>query len=68
MHVVTHLLAGWALAEQTKLEPRETFTLALMIYGLWFGVRRGRTPVELFSVRADARLVALLRARFSTST
>ena len=45
-----------------------TFTLALMIYGLWFGVRRGRTPVELFSVRADARLVALLRARFSTST
>ena len=28
MHVVTHLLAGWALAEQTKLEKRDKAIVA----------------------------------------
>jgi len=45
-----------------------TLTLALMLYGLWVGIRRGQTPLALFSSRADARLVAVLRARFRPST
>jgi len=45
-----------------------TLTLALMLYGLWVGIRRGQTPIALFSSRADARLVAVLRARFRPST
>lgn len=41
-----------------------TLTAALMLYGLWCGVRRGRTPLNLFSARADAALVQRLQARF----
>jgi LexA-binding, inner membrane-associated putative hydrolase len=44
-----------------------TLTALLMLYALWAGVRHGRTPLELFSLRADTRLVAALRARFSPS-
>jgi hypothetical protein len=52
-------LSGWR---------NTTLTVALMLYGLWVGVTRGHTPVALFSSRADARLVAVLRARFRAST
>ncbi len=41
-----------------------TLTVALLLYGLWCGVERGRTPVALFSARADAGLVQALQARF----
>ena len=35
-----------------------------MLYALYQGARRGATPLGLFSPRADAALVAALRARF----
>jgi inner membrane protein len=44
-----------------------TLTAALILYAMWAGVRHGRTPLELFSPKADSRLVAALRARFSPS-
>lgn len=40
------------------------FGLATIVVCLAVGVVAGRTPVELFSVRADARVVQTLRARF----
>ena len=41
-----------------------TLTVALMLYALYRGARYGATPLGLFSIRADAALVAALRARF----
>lgn len=41
-----------------------TLTVALMLYGLWRGLRYGASPLGLFSSRADAALVQALRARF----
>jgi hypothetical protein len=41
-----------------------TLTVALLLYGLWCGVSRGRTPLNLFSARADAALVQALKARW----
>jgi hypothetical protein len=38
--------------------------VALLLYGLWRGVSRGRTPLNLFSARADAAMVQVLQARF----
>ena len=44
-----------------------SITIALMAYALWIGVRRGYTPLALFSKGADARLVQVLRARFTSA-
>lgn len=41
-----------------------TLTIALMLYALWLAVRRGYSPVRLFSGRADARFVEALRVRW----
>ena len=38
-------------------------TLACLSFALW----KGRTPVELFSLKADAKVVATLQARFRRS-
>ena len=40
-----------------------TITLALMIYAMVLAVRRGHSPVELFSERADRAFVAVLKRR-----
>jgi hypothetical protein len=45
-----------------------TLTVALMLYGLWCGVSRGRTPLGLISAKADAALVRALQARFRRAT
>jgi inner membrane protein len=41
-----------------------TLTVALLLYGLYRAARHGSSPLGLFSARADAALVATLRARF----
>ncbi|MCO5169253.1 MAG: metal-dependent hydrolase [Planctomycetes bacterium] len=43
-----------------------TITLALLAVTAWFGLRRGRTAVEVVSTRADAAVVEVLRRRFGT--
>ena len=45
--------------------PNLLVTLLLIALTLVIAVRRGRTPLELVSRRADASVVATLRARFS---
>ena len=42
-----------------------TLTVALMVYAIALAVRRGYSPVGLFSPRADAVVVETLRRRFS---
>lgn len=42
--------------------------MAITFTALGCALRYGRTPVELFSVRADAAVVRTLRARFGGST
>ena len=41
-----------------------TLTVMLMLYGLYRAARYGSSPLGLFNTRADAALVAALRARF----
>jgi len=41
-----------------------SITLVLIGFALWAGLRYGATPAQLFSPRADAEVVAALRARF----
>jgi len=40
-----------------------TLTVALMAYAIWLAVQRGRSPVGLFSERADAVFVETIRRR-----
>jgi hypothetical protein len=57
---------AWQGQWELNAWPNLLFTLALL---LWIGVlavRRGRTPLELVSRRADASLVGALRARLAT--
>ena len=51
-------LVGW---QNTSI------TLAFVVIALWLGIRLGATPTQLFSPRADLRVVAALRARFRSS-
>jgi inner membrane protein len=39
-------------------------TAALLLATLWLAWRRGFSPLEMISIKADARLVATLRRRF----
>ena len=41
-----------------------SITVALMIYAIALAIRRGYSPVGLFSRKADAKFVAVLRARW----
>ncbi len=41
-----------------------SITIALMIYAIALAVRRGHSPVGLFSRKADARFVQVLRTRW----
>lgn len=41
-----------------------SLTVALMIYAIVLAIRRGYSPVGLFSARADARFVEVLRSRW----
>ena len=45
--------------------PNVLFTMLLAAYALWAGVARGRTPVGVFSRRADAAVVQTLRRRWA---
>jgi hypothetical protein len=44
--------------------PNALLTVSLLAYAGWAGVKRGHTPVALFSLRADSQVVAALRLRF----
>lgn len=41
-----------------------TITVLLMVYAMALAIRRGRSPVRLFSVKGDESFVAVLRARW----
>jgi hypothetical protein len=41
-------------------------TIALIAFALRLAWRRGHSPLEVVSVRADARVVEALRGRFGT--
>lgn len=44
--------------------PNVAITLALLSMTLWLAWRRGRSPLEMISAKADAALVTTLRQRF----
>ena len=44
-----------------------TFTILLMAYSIAIAVRRGHSPVSLFSKRADGAFVQTLRERWNTT-
>jgi hypothetical protein len=50
----------WNLASWQNTVIGLTATLVCLSFALW----RGRTPVELFSLKSDAKVVATLKARF----
>ena len=50
----------WAL----NAWPNVALTIALLLVTLWLGWRRGFSPLEMISAKADAALVATLRQRF----
>jgi hypothetical protein len=50
----------WGLASWQNV----TITLVALVVCGWLGVRRGRTILEAFSLRADAAVVETLRKRF----
>ena len=50
----------WAL----NAWPNVAVTVALLAITLWLAWRRGFSPLEMMSARADAALVAVLRRRF----
>ncbi len=69
MNVVTHLLVGRTLAEHTTKSPRDralitAASVVLMAYAFALAVRRGYSPVGLFSARGDAAFVETLRRRW----
>ena len=55
---------AWQGQWELNAWPNILVTVVLLAVILVLGVRRGRTPVELVSLRADARIVETLRARF----
>jgi len=44
-----------------------SLTVALMIYAIVLAIRRGCSPVGLFSARADAKFVEVLRSRWHSN-
>ena len=44
--------------------PNVVLTIILLLITLWLAWRRGFSPLEMISVKADASLVAVLRQRF----
>ena len=50
----------WAL----NAWPNVALTIALLLVTLWLAWRRGFSPLEMISTKADAALVAILRQRF----
>ena len=62
---VSDALIAWSGQWPLTSWQNTTLTVALMTYGLWRGARYGSTPLGLISARADATLVATLRARLA---
>ena len=56
---------GWQDQWELNAWPNLLISAALLAWLVVLGVRRGRTPVELVSPRADAHVVRALRARFA---
>lgn len=54
----------WSHQWGLKAWPNVTLTLLLLALALYWSWKRGRSPLELVSVRADAALARTLRARF----
>ncbi len=52
----------WAL----NAWPNFLFTASLIALALWLAVKRGFSPLEMLSSRADAAVVAALRGRFGS--
>ncbi len=54
----------WSGQWELKAWPNVVASLVMMALALWWSWKRGRSPLELVSRRADARLTETLRARF----
>ncbi len=61
----SHLELRWSHQWPLNAWPNLLLTAGLLVCALWCGVRSGRTPVEVFSERADGRVVEVLRRRFA---
>jgi len=59
----------WTWGGQWKLDawPNIALTILLLCVTAWMAVRRGFSPVVIFSPRADRSVVAALRKRFQTT-
>ena len=55
---------AWSHQWGLKAWPNVTLTIGLLALTLYWSWRRGRSPVEILSTRADASLARTLRARF----
>lgn len=55
----------WSGQWELNAWPNLLLTALLLTWVFAVALRRGRTPLELLSARADARVVACLRARFA---
>jgi len=55
----------WSWSGQWALNAWQNVVImiGLLLFAVWVAVRRGHTPVELFSARGDAAVVAALRGR-----
>jgi hypothetical protein len=59
----------WTWGGQWKLDawPNIALTIMLLSVTVWIAVRRGLSPVDIFSPKADRAVVAALRKRFQTT-
>lgn len=59
----------WTWAGQWELNawPNMALTVVLLCVTAWIAVRRGVSPVEIFSSRGDKSVVAALRRRFESA-
>jgi len=64
LHPFSDRAFAWQGQWELNAWPNLLVTLVLLAVALWVAIRRGRTPLELVSPRADAAVVAALRARF----
>ncbi len=60
----------WSWSGQWALNAWQNVVImiVLLFIALWVAVRRGHTPVEMFSTRGDVAVVAALRGRSRTMT
>lgn len=58
----------WSGQWDLKAWPNVTLTLLLMALTLYWTWQRGRSPLELLSMKADAALARTLRARFGNGS